>query len=245
MALNPASHPTSWGICFLSVFISATAFPQAGWQHGDYQNISHKNFRQNPLFTQSFNLNNIDYPRLHAAIFFVTNETRVKNHRRALTFAIELERAAHLHCKYMVEQNFFSHENPFSNRRTTQDQRAKLAGIQNPFIAENIATHFGIKYKANTPIYRVDTAKGTFSYQPGGPLIPNHTYLSFAEAIVAQWMDSPPHRANLLSKDAVQLGCGAYLFRDKNFYNMPTFKVAQNFQFYRKIVPGPVTDKWP
>jgi len=116
---------------------------------------------------------------------------------------------------------------------------------RNPFIAENIATHFGIKYKPRTPVYRLDTEKGTFSYQPGGALIPNHTYLSFAEVIVAQWLDSPPHRANLLSQDAVQLGCGAYFFRDQSFYNMPTFVATQNFQLYEKIIPGKATDRWP
>ena len=230
---------------FITVFLCSTAFSQSAWNYSAYQNTTHKNFRQNILFSQPIELDRIDYPRLHATIFFVTNETRVKNRRQALAFAVELERAAYLHSKYMVEQNFFSHENPFSNRRKTTEQRAKLAGIKNPLIAENIATHFGIKYKAGTPVYRVDAEKGTFSYEPGGLLIPNHTYLSFAEAIVAQWMDSPPHRANLLSKDAVQLGCGAYFYRDKRFYNMPTFKVTQNFQLYRRIVSGKATDQWP
>jgi len=225
--------------------IGTASFFQTGWRYDDYQFISHKNFRSNPLFSRTIDFEDLDYSLMHAAIFFVTNETRVKNDRRPLAFALALERAAYHHSKYMVEQNFFSHENPFSNRRNTTDQRAKLAGISNPFIAENIATHFGIRYKPGTPVFRIDTEQGTFSYSPDGPLIPHHTYLSFAEAIVAQWMNSPPHRANILAQDALQLGCGVYFYHDKNFYNMPTFKATQNFQLFKKIAPGKATDRWP
>ena len=244
MRLSANGFYKSWKWSIVLLFYS-TAFPQAYWRHSDYQTTTHKNFRNNKLFQQVIAFDQIDYPLLHAAIFFVTNETRVKNKRPPLAFALALERAAHHHSKYMAEQNFFAHENPFSNRRNTAEQRAKLAGIKNPFISENIATHFGIRYKAGTPVYRVDTQQGTFSYEPGGSLIPHHTYLSFAEAIVAQWMDSRPHRANLLSQDAVQLGCGAYFYRDTGFYNMPTFKATQNFQLFHNIVPGKITDQWP
>ena len=223
----------------------SVALPQPHWQHGDYQTTTHKNFRNNKLFQQTIGFNKIDYPLLHAAIFFVTNETRVKNKRPPLRFALELERAAYHHSKRMVEQNFFSHENPRDQARKTSQQRAELAGIKNPMLAENIATHFGIQYKANAPIYPVDRLKGTFSYTPDGPLIPPHTYLSFAEAIVKQWLDSPGHRANILHREAVQLGCGAYFYHDRAFHNMPKFKATQNFQLYRNIIPDRATDQWP
>jgi uncharacterized protein YkwD len=226
-------------------FTCSISLSQTIWHHSDYQKTTYKNFRRNPLFNQLIDFDRIDYPLLHAAIFFMTNEARVRSARHPVEFALELERAAYHHSKYMAEQNFFAHENPYSNRRNTADQRAKLAGITNPLLAENIATHFGIKYKPATPVYPVDREQGTFSYEPDGALIPHHTYLSFAEAIVAQWMDSPPHRANILSPDALQLGCGAYFYHDANFHNMPTFKATQNFQLFKKIVPGKVTDQWP
>jgi hypothetical protein len=43
----------------------------------------------------------------------------------------------------------------------------------------------------------------------------------------------------------VQLGCGAYFYRDAGFYNMPTFKATQNFQLFHLIQPGRATDQWP
>jgi len=231
-----------WFIVFL---FYSTAFPQTRWRHSDYQTTTHKNFRSNKLFRQTIVFDQIDYPLLHAAIFFVTNEARVNNKRPALAFALALEHAAYHHSKRMAEQNFFSHEDPFDKTRQTASQRAQLAGIKNPALAENIAIHFGIQYQANAPVYPVDRLKGTFSYEPGGPLIPAHTYLSFAEAIVKQWMDSPGHRANILSREAVQLGCGAYFYYDRGFHNMPKFKATQNFQLYREIVPERARDRWP
>jgi hypothetical protein len=89
-----------WAALFVAVFSVSIALAQSVWQYSAYQNTTHKNFRQNPLFAQTFDFERIDYPLLHAAIFFVTNETRVKNQRQALAFAIELERAAYHHSKY-------------------------------------------------------------------------------------------------------------------------------------------------
>jgi len=228
----------------LLFLFTAAAFPQSHWRFNDYQTTTHKNFRSSKLFQQTIAFDQIDYPLLHAAIFFVTNEARVKNKRQPLTFALALERAAYHHSKRMVEQNFFSHENPFDKTRQTAQQRAQLAGIKNPMLAENIATHFGIQYQANAPIYLVDPLKGTFSYEYGGPLIPVHTYLSFAEAIVKQWMDSPGHRENILNRQALQLGCGAYFYYGE-FHNMPKFEATQNFQLYHAIVPARAKDQWP
>jgi uncharacterized protein YkwD len=230
---------------FLVALLFSAGFPQTGWRHSDYKSTTYKNFRDNPLFSQTIDFTRIDYPLLNAAIFFATNEARVENGRKPLPFALELERSAYLHAKSMVEQNFFSHENPRDKERKTVEHRARLAGIKNPFVAENIATRSGIVYEPNTPFYLINAEQGTFSYTSGGPIIPNHTYLSFAEAIVKQWLDSPGHRRNLLSKDALQLGCGAYFYRDVDFHNMPNFKAVQNFQLFREIVPGKATDRWP
>ena len=114
-----------------------------------------------------------------------------------------------------------------------------------PKIAENIATNFGITYRAGTSVYPRDRVNGTFSYTPSGAIIPNHTYLSLADALVTQWMNSPGHRANILSTNAFQLGCGLYFYHDSSFYNMMKIKATQNFQWFYTIVPGKATDSDP
>src|SRR5574342_873505 len=106
----------NWLGWLIAALFCTSAFSQTGWRYENYNVTTYKNFRSHPLLQQSIDFDRIDYPLLHAAIFFVTNETRVQNKRKPLAFAIELERAAYHHSKYMAEQNFFSHDNPYSNR---------------------------------------------------------------------------------------------------------------------------------
>ncbi len=180
----------------------------------------------------------IDYPRLDAAIFYVTNEIRIKNNLKPLTYSPELEISAWNHARSMVKGNFFSHYNKAEKKRYSPDQRGALAGISNPHLAENIADTFGIRYDPGARVYILDKEKGIFSYEADGKPIPNHTYLSFAESVLEIWMNSPGHRANILSKDALQMGCGAYYYEDDNFYHIARFKAVQNFQWYEKIIPS-------
>jgi uncharacterized protein YkwD len=233
--------------CLTLILLHSTlSLPSAdSWSHDDYKETTYKTFRDNSLFSQEINFDAIDYPLLHAAILFVTNEKRVAKGLKPLTFAIELERAAYNHSKNMVLSGFFSHTDPYNSTRSSTDKRAKLAGITNPYIAENIAQTFGIQYKSGSMVYTIDKNKGLFSYTSGGPVIPPHTYLSFGEAVVTQWMNSPGHRANILSTNAISIGCGAYFFRDTSFNNIAKFSATQNFQWFKEIVPGEYSDTAP
>jgi uncharacterized protein YkwD len=47
-------------------------------------------------------------------------------------------------------------------------------------------------------------------------------------------MHSPEHKKNILSQDALELGCGTCFFTDAKFNDMPTFMATQNFQWYEK-----------
>jgi uncharacterized protein YkwD len=211
-------------------------FPQflfSNWQATEYRTYSYKNFRSYPGFGFVIDEKNPDYPLINAAVFYVTNEVRVRYGRKPLEYAPELEKAAWLHSKDMVEKNFFSHKNRIEPKKRTPNQRGDLAGIKNPKIAENIATGFGIKYSAGRPVY--NRGSGRFSYTPGGKIIPSHTYLSLAEALVRQWMKSPGHRRNILSGNGIQLGCGVYFYRDRRFNNMLKCKATQNFQWFVRI----------
>ncbi len=203
------------------------------WKVIDYGRFSYKSFRTFPGFNEKIDEKKVDYPLLNAAVFYITNEVRVKHGRKPLEYAPELEKAAWHHSRDMVEKNFFSHKNPFTPKKRTPEQRGRLAGIRNPKIAENIATSFGIVYTAGKPVY--NRGSGRFSYTPGGKILPNHTYLSLAEALVRQWMHSPGHRRNILSRNGVQMGCGVYFYRDRSFNNMLKCKATQNFQWFYRL----------
>lgn len=230
-------------LAILILFFSCTLY--AGWDYSDYTATDYKNFRSNPLFQQKIDPDNIDYPLANAAIFFMTNEIRVKNGLAPLVFSQELEIAAWHHSKLMVEKNFFSHTNSLISERRDPSSRGKLAGITNPSIAENIAEGFGINYRAGSPIYPRNVEKGEFSYSANGPLLESHTYLSLAESLLTQWMNSSGHRSNILSKSALQLGCGVYFYRDRSFYNIFKCRGTQNFQWFKPVIAGSRSDNLP
>lgn len=215
--------------------ISSPACSQ-NWISSYYYTTTLQNFRTNKLFTETIDFNQIDYPRLNAAIFYVTNEERVKNNLPAVTFHKLLEDAASDHSKRMVRLNYFNHIDPYNDLLKTPSDRLRLAGVANPYSAENIAAPFAIKYEEGLIIYPLDPKNTHFSYSPNGAAIPNHTYLSLAEYVVQLWMNSKGHRANILNPNAKQLGCGTFFYREKN--NIPKFMATQNFQLYEQVMDG-------
>ena len=149
----------------------------------------------------------------------------------------KLEESATIHCNSMISEDFFDHINPKSKVLKTPNDRARFVGISNPFLAENIIETFVLQYTAGDPVY--PGPKGVFRYKPDGEPIPPHTYLSLGEALIDAWMNSPHHRDNILSKKAIQLGCGTAFYRNKDFNDMPTVMATQNFQLYEKVRSKP------
>lgn len=201
---------------------------------GDYYTrLSHSNFRSEPGFSQPLNFGNIDFERLHAILFFLTNEVRVRNRLNPLEYAEKLEQTARMHANDMVTRDFFSHLNTFESNKKTPNDRARLAGISNPFLAENIIEGYGLRYTANETVYT--PGRGKFSETPDGELLQAHTYLSFSETLIKNWMNSKDHRKNILAPEAKQLGCAVAYFVDSGFNDMPSFKAVQNFQWYQPV----------
>jgi len=148
------------------VLISGYSFAQISDNKDYYSELNLKNFRKEPLFNKQLNFDSIDFARLHAAIFFITNEERAKRRLSFLEYAPELEKAAQMHSRDMYEKKFFSHYNPSDRIKKTPNDRGALAGILNPYFAENIATSHGLKYKSGEKVFvRGD---GQFSYRMDG-----------------------------------------------------------------------------
>lgn len=154
------------------------------WDRAMYTQISPENFRDEAVFNQKLKVAQIDYALMNACIFYLSNEQRIAAGLTPLSYAAELEIAAWHHSKQMLELDFFEHRNTKNPDRFSTEQRARLAGIQNPSIAENIA------------------------FQGGG--LGKGSYLEVAEIFVKQWMNSPGHRSNILCEKAVQMGTGLY-----------------------------------
>ena len=154
------------------------------WNRKLYQDVIQSEFRHFHLFQQKIDQNNPDYPLLNACLFYLTNEFRLENNKTTLKYSPQLETAAWHHSKKMLEDDFFGHLNPQDEKRETNELRAKLAGIRNPVIAENIAMRSRVPKSS--------------------------TYIEVASSIFEQWVNSEGQKANLLSNKAVQLGCGVF-----------------------------------
>jgi uncharacterized protein YkwD len=199
-----------------------------GWTDADYEIYDYQSFPTQPAVNARIEMDNIDYPLLHAAIFYETNRERVKHGRQPFLHSPALERAAWGHSKDMAAYNFDSHTSPVKGKETMV-KRLALVGIHNAYSGENIAYTFGIEYQAGRPVYTPPQNGGYWSYEYKGEPIKNHTYLGLAKEAVKMWMNSPGHRANILNTNYKYLGVGAAHYKDKNFYDMDNFKLTQNF----------------
>jgi uncharacterized protein YkwD len=202
--------------------------------HIDYYSLyTHVNFRSAALFNESIDLKSIDFDRIQAVIFFLTNEIRVKNKLEPLAYSLQLEKTARMHAEDMIKGKFFSHLNSLDAKKRSPNDRAELNNILNPFLAENIIEGYGLQYRSKETVYIRD--KGKFSKTPDGEFLKVHTYLSFGESLLKGWMNSREHRVNILSRKALQLGCGVAYFENPDFNYMPSFKAVQDFQWYQLI----------
>jgi uncharacterized protein YkwD len=210
------------------ILISLSSTAQT-WTSDSYSSYDETSFYRIESLYSAIDFNHVNVPLLQAAIFFVTNEERRKANLSPFEFRSEVERAAAGHAQDMVKYGFYSHTSKIRIKRTVLD-RFHLEGINPKFYGENICSTYGLQYqtgrKVNPPR---PSGEFTYAFTTKKEVILPHTYLSFAKGVVKLWMDSPGHRQNILNPDFKTLGCGAQIYREKTFYNMPYFMVVQNF----------------
>lgn len=217
----------------IMILVLACSEQLATFAQKSYYSYTTENFREQQVFHDTIDLEKPDLARLNAAIFYLTNEVRKKKRLSEVKYHPKLEEAAEIHSESMVKYDFFSHINKHSKKLRDPNERARFVGIANPYMAENIIETFLLEYTAGDAIYPGEF--GEFRYHPEDDPIKPRTFLSIGEVMVKAWMDSPPHRENLLSKKAVQLGCGTAFYVKKNFNGMPTIIATQNFQLHEPL----------
>lgn len=207
------------------IFSTNDLSAQRKWKEQYYSELNDDNFRDFKLFNKRLDPQKVDYPLIHAALFYVSNEARIEQGLNIVDHQPNLEVMAYNHSKAMAQDNFFDHYHPKNKKRKAPEDRAKLAGIKNPSIGENIHATGGRQFG---------------------------TYIELADHIVQSWIDSPPHRVTLYSPEALQLGCGIY-FYDKKWQDYKDIKkqgngfwiATQNFQLFTKVKSGSSKDKGP
>lgn len=181
---------------FCGVGIGAEIAPaKSAWTDSDYARFTPATFRTHEPARRKIGSENPDFGLLSAAIFFASNEQRLKNGRPALAFSPALARAAQGHSQAMGGKGFFSHTNPNDGTLRTPWQRMAAVGIAGGYRTENIASGGGA----------------------------NLTYLEAADMFLTMWMKSAGHRSNLLDKNVRFLGCGAAFSRSKQLLSTQNF----------------------
>ncbi len=198
-----------------------------------YTEMDYRNYRNHPAFQKTIDPQDFDPALLNACIFFATNAIRAKQELTILSYHAALEEAATLHSQDMAKYNFFSHTNPKNKKHREADDRARIAGVANPHLTENIIEGFILQYRSGMQVIPVEP--GVFRNPETNKLISAHTYLSLSDALLEGWMNSTGHRENILSDKAVELGCGVALYTMDDFNQMPAVKATQNFQWFEKI----------
>jgi uncharacterized protein YkwD len=145
------------------------------------------------------------------AIFEETNRQRVAAGLPALAPLPAAQTAAQWQAQFMAQTGMVSHVNTIDPNRRNLEDRARAAGIAYRFVAENAAMNFAVAYEPHRPFFTRPGPAGAplFSYSIHGPPLAFHTYAGLARAVVAQWLNSPGHRRNLLSREPSYLGCAA------------------------------------
>lgn len=215
-------------VVFSLTLISFFAKAQS-WTIESYAKHDEASFYRTEALYEVIDFKKVDYPLLHAAIFFVTNEERRKANLKPFEYHSRIEKIASEHAKDMVKYGFYSHTSKIRIKRTVQD-RFHLEGLNPEFYGENICSTYGLQYengrKVNPPY---SSGIFTYAFTSKKEAIPPHTYISFAKEVVKLWMNSPGHRQNILNPNFRTMGCGASIYLEKSFYNMPYFMAVQNF----------------
>ena len=115
--------------------------------------------------------------------------------------------AAQMHSDDMINQNIYIHISPKSKKHKTMYDRVRSVGGIFDYISENILEnnpynlHNGEEYSwtENNGIKNYYITK---TKKPIGKL----TYNELAEKLVNQWLNSTPHRKNILNKNIKYMG---------------------------------------
>jgi uncharacterized protein YkwD len=168
---------------------------------------------------------------LDIALFQATNEARRVAALPILEYDRALYQAARSHAASMIEKDFYSHENFHNLSDLNPLKRIQKQANHFKVIAENIGqyetidtpTWFGIRFNSRSQRYEYIDLESKQVYQ-------SHTYASYARYVVKQWLNSPPHRVNLLNSKFTHVGCAgrlsSYPFQQRR---APFGRVVQNF----------------
>jgi uncharacterized protein YkwD len=165
----------------------------------------------------------VDLLILEWAIFLETNNQRERLGMRPFRFQPLLRLAACQHSEEMVALDYFEHTSPVAEYETLS-KRLNKVGLRRTFAGENIAIYPG--YRKQDIVFWAEDISSLESRRSWRNYGRNYTYEEFAEELVMRWMQSPPHRRNIMNHYFRYLGVGIAkgVYKGSN-----VFYVTQNF----------------
>lgn len=198
------------------------------WIPSDYNRFTPQQFFQLAAVNQTINYKKIDRGLLQAAMFYATNEERIKYGLKPFEHSDLIEKVASEHANDMVSYNFYSHVSRVKGKKTIGERFAR-EGINRAYIGENISSSIALQYQEGRKI-NVPSSGGMYTYANSRrEVILPHTYLSYAREVVQLWMHSPSHRKSILNPNFDQLGCGSQVYNNRESSNVPYFMGVQCF----------------
>ncbi|MFO1452494.1 MAG: CAP domain-containing protein [Opitutaceae bacterium] len=150
----------------------------------------------------------LDVHFLAAAVFFETNRRRVEAGRRRLRYDPAAMEAAERQATMMANLGQVGHGNPLRGEETVA-ARLEQSGVTPARVAENVASTslFDFPPERSFVIRHLGNQRVLIDGETGLPLA-RRTYRELATVMVDQWLASPGHRENLMSRQVSVLGCG-------------------------------------
>ncbi len=162
-------------------------------------------------------IEDFDIQYLDAAIFHLTNIERFKLNLEGFKFSDNLYKSSILHSEKMIEYEFFDHINKTEKRWRTPSDRIFHFDSSYIALAENIVENNLLNYKGKSLKYRTkyNDDESLVYLDVNSQIIPYMTYYQLAERLLIQWMNSPPHRKNILNTSYNLLGCACAIDESK------------------------------
>ena len=182
-----------------------------------YKSVISADFLSDNNLKNRIDLSDFDLHFLNAAVFHLTNIERSHEDLPLFGFYDNLYKSAALHSESMIEYDYFDHVNRIQKKWQTPKDRILYFDESYRSLAENILENNLLEHEGDVLKYRtVKNLDGTLRYLDlNGQEIKYGTYLFIAKRLVLQWMNSPPHRANILDVNMSLLGCSCAINETK------------------------------
>ena len=216
-------------LCLTFIWLSSTSYISKAQEalNNSYTELNSGISLDDPLLKTTVDPTNFNFELINAALFHLSNRERTKKGKKPLLYYNDLEKAAKIHSTEMAKHHFFDHINPKNKKYKTPADRIFIFNSDYRTVGENIVANNLIKYTGETLEYTISKRNGTTVYlNSEGKELEYTNYIDLALKLTSQWMNSVPHKKNILNSDYKLVGYYCVLEKTDLFTKI---KCTQNF----------------